>query len=148
MLAQEANVEMGALTISGTKRNQIVADEKNSEEKSMNHDPPKMISCSFQQFGAKKKQKKKTKKKKQKKERGKPRTSLKHSYRHNTCQGSGRTGNKLSLTPLYQYNGVWDIIRHQNFTAKNAKQQILQRQTNDKCNKGENTTWQPQFIPQ
>lgn len=36
MLAQEANVEMGALTISDTKRHQIVADETNAQEKSMN----------------------------------------------------------------------------------------------------------------
>lgn len=39
MLAQEANVEMGALTISDTKVHQIVADETNAQEKSMNHDP-------------------------------------------------------------------------------------------------------------
>ena len=36
MLAQEANVEMGALTISDTKRHQIVTDETNAQEKSMN----------------------------------------------------------------------------------------------------------------
>ena len=33
MLAQEANVEMGALTISDTKVHQIVADETNAQEK-------------------------------------------------------------------------------------------------------------------
>lgn len=43
MLAQEANVEMGALTISDTKVYQIVADETNAQEKSMNHDPSPMI---------------------------------------------------------------------------------------------------------
>lgn len=32
MLAQEAKVEMGTLAISGTKVNQIVADEKNSQK--------------------------------------------------------------------------------------------------------------------
>lgn len=43
MVAQEANVEMRALTISDTKVYQIAADETNAQEKSMNHDPEPMI---------------------------------------------------------------------------------------------------------
>lgn len=58
MLAQEANVEIGALTISHTKVYQIVADETNAQEKSMNHDPSPMFTWPFQQFAAKKRARK------------------------------------------------------------------------------------------
>ena len=93
---------------------QIVAGEEKYSGK--RYEPPPMISTlSFQQIAARKKW-----------GQWKPRTSHKYSCRHKTHQGSGRTVKKLQFTLLYQYNGVWDIIQQQYFTAQPqpVKQQV------------------------
>ena len=143
MLAQEVNAVTGELTKSDTKVNQIVADEKNTQEES--DESPKyepgtsaednvIISI----------------------DRGKEREN--QSQASPTYVPADVTLIEDQEEPETSYNSlhrisndVWDIIQQaqQNNTDKNAQKQALQWRKYEKYNKeAENSTWLPQFMPQ